>query len=656
MNAPTEAFYEFGPFRVDARKRLLLRDCKVVPLTPKAFELLLALVESGGRVIEKDELMNKIWADTAVEESNLAHHISVLRKALGESRDEHHYIVTVPGRGYSFVASVSHLKSEGVELIVAKHTRSQVVIQEETAGLEGGAETQQTVEWRATIRKLSDALSQIPMTRTLVVSMMLGGLAIAAFYLLAPTKPKTEQPTLPVRSIVVLPFKPLAADRRDESFELGIADTLITKLSTLKQVTIRPISSVRKYSALDQDPIAAGREQKVDAVLEGSIQWDGPRIRVAARLLSVADGSTLWSDRCEEQCTDIFALQNSISQALAKTLALQLTGEERRELVKRFTDNDEAYRAYMRGRYLWNKRTIDGLKKSISFFNEAIQKDPSFALAYVGLSDAYIVLNSFDQLPMNESHPKAKEAAEKAIEIDDKLADAHTSLATIIADYVWDWPAAEKEYLRAIELNRNYPTIHHWYSEYLAGMGKFDQALAEAKLAHDLDPVTPIISADLALIYYWARQPDQAIERLHKTLEMDPDFGYAHEYLARAYEMKGMTNEAVVEYLKAAMLDGESPAKVASLKAAYATSGWNAFWRKRLALQQAQATLGFVSPISTAAIYARLGENVRALDLLQRAIQERSVPPLYVKLDPRFDGLRSESRFHDLLRIAGVSL
>ncbi|HWQ34433.1 MAG TPA: winged helix-turn-helix domain-containing protein [Blastocatellia bacterium] len=644
MSRPLCQFYEFGPFRADPHKRLLLREGEVVPLTPKAFTLLLVFIEKRGEVLDKDELMNAVWPDAVVEENNLTRNISTLRRALGESPDAHQYIVTVPGRGYKFVAEVAELNDTRAEPLPEPQKALQNTVAAENTALSPQVTSPAEMERRKNL------LNQ----RWLMAGAMIVMLALVGLYQLFQRDTGVSAGVPSVRSIAVLPFKPLVAGRRHEEFELGMADTLISKLGSLRHLTVRPFSAVRRYSALETDSLAAGREQKVDAVLEGSIQWEGERVRVTARLLNVADGAILWTHRCEEECTNIFAVQDSISEQMTRALALELTGEERQRLDKRFTSNPAAYQAYALGRFFQQKRTDESLKKSLKYFNEAIASDPSYALPLVGLADSCIVLNSFNVMPMSQSHPLARAAVLRALALDEKLAEAHTSLATIIADYEWNWPEAENHYRRAIELNPNYPTVHHWYAEYLAGVGRFDEALVEAKRAQELDPASLIISADLALIYYWRGQPDQAIEQFQKTLELDANFSYAHEYLGRAYEQKGRLADAVAEYLKAAALDEARQSSVTALKDAYTTKGWRGFWQQQLALQQAQASRRFVSPMTLAAIYARLGEAGRALELLEKAIAERSVPPLYIKLDPRFDSLRAEPGFQELLRRIGV--
>src|SRR4030095_1773596 len=392
MSKQAKLFYLFGPFRIDVAERLLRRDGESIPLTPKAFDLLLMLVENKGHLLEKDELMKMLWPNTFVEEANLSNNISQLRKAL--SMDPvHQYIETVPRRGYRFIADVTEL-SPTPEIASGGHPDKAHERKESIASI-SDASRQSTVFWFALA----------------VVALLALGPVIYYFW---PKKPVTQQP---IRTIAVLPFKPLAADSSDESLEMGMADTLITRLSNLRQLIVRPASAVRKYTALDNDELAAGREQRVDAVLEGTIQKASDKIRVTVRLVRVADGALLWADQFDEKFTNLFAVQDSISERVAGALAVRLTGDEREVLTKHYTANTEAYQLYMRGRYFLNKSTEADCRRSIDYFQQAIDRDPNYALAYAGLADSYVQLGFYGLMPMNESHTRAREAASRALQI-----------------------------------------------------------------------------------------------------------------------------------------------------------------------------------------------------------------------------------------------
>jgi TolB-like protein/Flp pilus assembly protein TadD len=378
-------------------------------------------------------------------------------------------------------------------------------------------------------------------------------------------------------SIAVLPFRLLSNEASDEYLGSGMADALITKLSNIRQITVRPTSAVIKYAAKGnaQDPLAAGRELGVDSVLEGTIQRAGERVRVTVQLISVRESVPLWAHSFDERFTDIFTVQDSISAQVADALTLKLTGEEQKLLAKRYTDNVEAYQSYLRGRYFMNKRNEEGLRKGIGYFTEAIEKEPGYALAYAGLADAYSVLGfyQFDKLAPEESFQRAKAAALKALELDETLAEAHASLALARVDVDHDEAGAEREYRRAIELNPNYATAHHWYSDFLAALDRQDEAMAEIRRALELDPLSLVINATLGERLFYARRYDEALIQLHKTLEMDDGFGPAHYLLGLTYEQKGMYLESIAELNRARELSGGSPWMVAALGHSLAMAG-----------------------------------------------------------------------------------
>jgi DNA-binding winged helix-turn-helix (wHTH) protein/TolB-like protein len=441
MSRQTKRIYEYGPFRLDAAERILLRDGRPEPIPPKAFDVLVALVESSGHLLEKDELMNRVWADSFVEESNLKVTVSVLRKALEQGGDEHPYIETVPRRGYRFVAGVKELSTESAELVVRERTTASVTIEESES-----EEPKQGKALSAPNRESRFSL-QVAIACAAVI-----GLAIAGLYLW--TNYTTPHPEM--KSIAVLPFKPVAVDTRDESLEMGIADTLINKLSNIRNLTVRPMSAVRRYSGLEQDAVLAGREQRVEAVLDGSVQKAGEKVRVTVRLMSVADGGTLWTSQFDEKFTAIFAIQDSISERVAEKLAIRLSREERKLLTRNYTENTGAYQLYLKGRYYWNKRTKEGINKGPDYFQQAIERDPRHALAYADLARTYKSSSYYGIVPPSVAHPRSKEAVNKALEIDNTLAEAHMVLATILESFDWNWQAAEEEFKLANELKPNY--------------------------------------------------------------------------------------------------------------------------------------------------------------------------------------------------------
>jgi len=478
------------------------------------------------------------------------------------------------------------------------------------------------------------------------------GLAIAASYLWISGRSKQPTTRLP-RSIAVLPFKPLVPESRDESLEIGMADSLITMLSNLGQIRMRPISAVRNYTRLEQDPIEAGREQKVDAVLEGSLQKTADRIRVTVRLLSVPDGTPLWAGKFDEKFSDIFAVQDSISEKVAATLALKLSGDEKNQLARRYTENTEAYQLYLRGRYHWSRRTEDGMRKAIEHFQQAITLDPGYALAYVGIGDCYAWLAAGTMSPM-EAIPKAKAAALKALEIDDQLAEVHPIFAWILFSYDWDWSGAEKEFKRSIELNPNYTTAHLWYWAYLERIGRFDEAQREMKKTLELDPISLANNSYVGRSLYYAGQYDQAIAQYQETLEMDSTFALAQTLMGLAYLQQSRFEEAIALGEKTSTFRGGSPDAVACLGYAYAMSGNRLGATKILEYLAEQSQLRYVSPLNAAIVYVGLGDKDNVFKWLEKAYAERTPDITAVKVDPIYNSVRSDPRFTHLLRRIGL--
>ena len=653
MSRQTKHFYEFGPFRLDPAEHVLLCDGELVPLTPKAFETLLLLVENSGHVMDKDELMRRVWPDTFVEEVNLAKNISALRKVLGEGEAGGKYIETIPKRGYRFVARVSKVRDEGASPAVGGRFEAESADTEveESATAIGGAR-QATEDTAPPVKPAvrSGLFRSLPLI--LSVGVIAVGLSIAAYFWLT-SRAKDAETAAAVRSMAVLPFKLVNPSADDQYLGLGVADDLITKLSNVRQITVRPTSAVLKYTGQDQDLAAADRELGVEAVLAGTIQRSGERVRVTVQLVKVADGAPFWGDRFEEKFTEIFAVQDSISEQVVRALSLRLSREETKLLTKHYTENPEAYQSYLKGRYYWNKRTREGHKKALLYFQEAIERDPNYALAYAGLADAYSFGGGLG-LPPKETMPKAKAAAMKALEMDDTLAEAHAALGWIKLRYDFDWSGAEREFKRAIEVNPNYATTYNWYSVELALMGRFDEAIAEAKRAQELEPLSMIINAVVGLPFYFSHQYDRAIAQYRKAIEMDPNFAGAHSWLGLAYEQKGMYEEAVTEFLQARTLAGDRPEKIGALREAYAASGWRGYVRKELELQIEESKEHYVNSYEIAINFARLGEKEQALTWLEKAYEERAGTLYWFTRDPRLDSLRSEPRFQDLLRRVGL--
>jgi TolB-like protein/Flp pilus assembly protein TadD len=559
-------------------------------LTPKAFETLLVLVERSTHLVRKEVLMKTVWPDAVVGESGLTRNISVLRRILG-GKDRQKFIETVPKRGYRFVATVKVAHAETAEVVGADTAGRSNVDQEKTG------------------------------------------------------------PGL--KPIAVLPFKSIGREA-SEYLGLGMADTLITKLSSIREIVIRPTGSIRKYEASAQDPRAAGRELKVDTILEGSVQRRNKRLRVTVRLLRVSDGTSLWAETFDEEFTHIFAVQDSISEKVARALMLQLSADEKRRLTRRYTDDTEAYQFYLKGRYFSDKRTQAGLQKAVEYFRKAIDSDPSYALAYAGLADSYNQFERYGVLPSKEGAPRGKAAALKALEIDPALAEGHTSLAHASLFWEWDWLTAEKELARALELNPSYADARLRYAAYLSAMGRHAEALEEIKRAQELDPLSLIIGTLVGRTLYFARRFDDAIDQLRRTLEMDPNFERAHLFLGLAYAQNGKLSEAIMELRQAMVLSGNGPIFTGALGYAYGRSGKRDHARTLIDDLRKSSQQSYVPSYTIALVHAGLGDSDRALESLERAYEERSSWMIFLGVAPEFDRLHGDRRFVKLLQRMGI--
>ncbi len=454
-----------------------------------------------------------------------------------------------------------------------------------------------------------------------------------------------------VPSIAVLPFADLSPHKDQEYFCDGMTDDIITKLSGINELKVISRTSVMRYKNSDKDIKKIGQELNVATVLEGSIQKERDKIRINVQLINMEDGFHLWAETYDQKLAGIFDIQDEISQAITEALRIELIDKEKALLVKRYTENLEAYNLYLKGRYFWNKRTEEGYQKSLEYFQEAIEKDPTYALAYTGIADYYNLLGYYDYLPPKEAFPKAKAAAEKALEMDETLAEAHNSLAMVKENYDWDWKGAEREYRRAIELNPNYATAHQWYAGYLGAMGRHDESIAENKQAQELDPLSPIIGADLGTNFISARQYDQAIKEFQKVLEMDPDYIVAHLFLGMAYAGKEMYDEAIAALQKAQSLSGDDDSLMnVFLGVIYSLSGKKDEAKKVLNKVIELSKHSYVSPWGISLIYVGLGQKDQAFEWLEKAYDERDHWMSSLKVLPIFDSIRSDPRFIALLK------
>ena len=611
MGQQNNRSYEFGRFRLNTAERVLLREGELVSLTPKVFDILLTLVENSGQVVSKEDLMKRVWPDTYVEEGNLTQNISLLRKALGETPGGVQFIETVPRRGYRFVAETSE-PSNHVPKVSA-----------EIPALE-----------------IPAAVVAVPTgNRRTPAFVLAAGLVIVSIIGVMYFTSKAGS-TSPISSIAVLPLVDESADPDASYINDKIAETLINSLSKLPQLRVVPRSVVAGYKGKEMDPRKIGEELNVRAIVTGRLRRHGDIITIQADLIDLQNVAQLWGQRYDHKVSDALLVQDDISRDIFENLRLKLNVEEKKQL--------EAYGLYLKGRNAWNKRTGDALLQAIEFFNKAIEIDPNYGAAYAGLADCYNMLVVYGRLQPKEGFPKAKEAATKALEIDESSAEAHSSMAFIKFRWDWDRAATEREFQTAIKLKPAYAPAHQWYSSYLVAVERFDEAIAEAKRTEELEPLSFVASSHLGWIYYLSGRNDEAIEQCRKILELDPSSFPARRYLGLAYEAKEMYPEAITEFQTGVKLSG-SPLMLALLGHAYAVAGKRAEAQKVLDdLQQLQEQR-YVSPYTVAAIYAGLGNQEEAFKWLDKAVEGRDIWLMNLKVDPVFAKLRSQRRFTDIL-------
>ena len=653
-------FYEFGPFRVDPVKRLLLRDGEPVSLTPKAMEILLVLVENKGEVLVKEELMERIWPDTVVEEGNLNRNISTLRKVLGESPEDHRYIVTVPGRGYRFVADTRELWDENPQRTGQEISRVSPVGR--------GADSLSPIGAKA-------ALSPIPVPSTSgqrptvrdhiwgvrLSSFWLAGIPVAVVALLVALGVGGWRDRLlkrasfgRIQSVAVLPFQNLSGDPEQEYFADGLTEALVTDLAQIRALRVVSRTSVMRYKGTRKSLPEIAGELNVDGVVEGSVLRSGGRVRITVQLIRAQKDEHLWANTYEGDPSDILALQSVVARAIVQEIRISLTPEEQARLATVRLVHPEAHESYLKGRYLWDQRTPGTLKKSIGHFEQAVQRDPHYALAYLASAEAFAVMATNEFEAPQDMVPKAKQAAEQALNLDGGLAEGYGTLAQLRFFYDWDFPGAERQFRRALELSPNYATAHQWYGLLLMYQRRFEEAFQEIKKAQELDPLSRVIRADLGLIYLYSGRYDEAIQQGRTILEIEPNFSMAHDLLGMALGQKRMYPEAIAEFQKYLILSDRDPDALMRLGSAYAVSGDKDNALKLLHELKSLPKGRYASPCYFAALETALGEKDRAFKRLERALDQRASSLLLLAVDPAFDPLRADPRFQDLLRRVGL--
>jgi TolB-like protein/DNA-binding winged helix-turn-helix (wHTH) protein/tetratricopeptide (TPR) repeat protein len=630
--------YEFGPFRLDCAGRRLLRDEKPVPLTPKAFDALVVLVDGRGQRLSREELVAQIWPDTTVGEDNLKQCIAVLRSALEDNSRNPTYIATLPGHGYSFIAEV--------------HTPATA----HNSSVEAPIETAPAVEVPAV--KSDGKFS--PRWRWITIPALVL-LAVVVLIAGSPLRRKIFSRRRP-KSVAVLPFQPLTAQSQseDEYLGLGLADAIITKLGEVGSLQVRSIDEVSRYSGNVIDPAKVGRELAVGALLEGTIQRQGQQIRINARLVDTANGTALWSDEIDSSIDDMFAIEDKVVAEVERVLVAnpkslpQQTGAGAAAAVA------IARQDYMKGRFFWSKRTQDGFFTAIGLFQKAIEEDSGYAEAYAGVADSYALLGFYGYLTPAQSYPKAKEAALKALAINRNLPEPHVSLLIVATDYDWDWQSAETEFQAAIALKPNDAEAYQAHAYLLLALGRPDAAAREVDKALELDPLSPGINVTLAWVYYLGRDYPRCLQQCRRTRELYPDFVVAMQVAALAHAGLREWSQAATELTEAHKIAPANP--ITGLLQAQILADQDRTEDRRnetrsqlnLLLREHKANVSLAYYVAGA--YTALGNNDDAFESLDLAYTARSNWLIYLKLDPRFDSVRKDPRFSVLLQKIGLSL
>jgi len=615
--------YEFGSFRLDAVERRLLNDGRQLHLQPKAFDTLLVLVQNNGHLLTKDELLNLVWREeTFVEENNLTQQIYALRKILGQRADGRDYIETVPRQGYRFTNDVREIFEEENGLVIESREQYHLLIKEETK-----------IEEFETKNKAMLFMRTRAFVFTALSLFLIGAVAVAVWTI---KNRRQKRPAFAFKSIAVLPFKAINPVKDDEHIARGISYELSSRLSQIRSVNVIPAGIFNKTNP---ELITTANKLSVEAILTGEMQREGNMIHISLQLVDTS-GATVWTETLSDDSQNIFALQDRVANKIITTLALNLSEKEHESLSQRPTSNAEAYELYLKGLYLWNTRDGVNLYLSTQCFEQAIAKDEKFALAYIGLANAY----AFDLLHWR----KAEETARKALALDSGLGEAHASIGFVKLFWQWDFAEAEREFKRALELSPRYPIAHQWYALWLAAQARKREAIAEMQQALELDPLSPSINADLAQMFYFKKDYDQAIEQARRALEIDPDFYNAHFHLYQTYTMKGMYDEAIAENEIAEKIANISNFDLLKerLRQSYIKGGIRNYWQEQINIAPNYP----LNEFRIARYYALLGDNERAIDWLEKGYEKHNFGQLFILSEPAFEMFRTNPRFDSITK------
>ncbi|MEW6127306.1 MAG: winged helix-turn-helix domain-containing protein [Acidobacteriota bacterium] len=645
--------YLLDKYRLEPGKRLLYLDDAPVHLTPRPFQVLVYLIENRDRVVTRQELFDEFWEGHDVYDDTLRKCVGAIRKALKDNANQARFIETHYAGGYRYIGAVEEVIEESSSVVeVEKMHGVRLVIEEEIHDSLPPEVNQQTVTTSATPVKEPRLSHRAVAFVSLIAVIGLLALAFLRFRNSGNAEPDTQSTA--IRSIAVLPLKNLSNDEAQEFFSDGLTETFITELSKIDGLKVISRNSVFTLKGKDIDPREVGKRLDVAAILEGSVRKNGDTVRVDVRLVNTRDGSVIWSgNNYDRALNDILAVQDEIACSVVAGLRVKFCKDA--EPSKHYTSNVDAYQAYLKGRFYWNKRTSEGIRRSVDYYEQAIALDPNYALAYAGLADSYIQGIWHVPFDPTEVLPKAKTAALRAIEIDDQLAEIHTALANVY-QMEWQWADAEREINRAIALNPGLARAYHVQAFQMDMTGRHEEAVASIKQAQILDPLNLVINADMSFILWNARYADEALTQALKVVEMDPNFAFGHERLYELYLFQGKEEAAAEEYFKTLMLGGRSDAQVLAYRKAFEKSGWKGIAQKRLDERlQDQRQGKYSSLIFIAGSYAELGQPELAFNYLEKAYNQRSAEMGIVKNSPYFAPLHSDPRYQSLLRRIGFS-
>lgn len=642
MNETGRLIFEFEGFRINIRERILTAPSGDRVLLPeKAFETLAVLVRKAGQLVEKSELLDTVWPGSFVEENNLNKTIHILRKTLGEDTEAQRFIETVRKHGYRFVAEVREVFDDG--LLTSESTPAEEFIADlQISPASASAEDREPSTFpRSNVRPIWLLTFGTAAAVTLV--------AILGIAFLQPEKPFAGKDKT---SIAVLPVKPIASANHDEIYEMGIAESLIHRLSVIKGFVVRPLNATRKYSGVEQDALTAGREQKVDYVLALNYQLADGKIRVTAQLFNVVSGQIEETFKIEKNAANIFAMQDAVASEVGAILQARFAAASSGQVVKRGTDNEEAYRLYLQGTALADKHHQKDVRKAIDYFEQAILLDPNYALAYAKLANAQTAMVSNGGEESREQYHIAKAAIEKAVTIDQTLAESHSYLGEIKSYFEWNFAEAEREHRIAISLAPHSSAAHRIYALMLNSVGRHDESIAEIKTAIDLEPASVLNQLVFGRILLFARRYDQAIIQLERVTEMETDRFFAYQSLSVVYRLNGDDDKAFESLMKAWTLSRNDPDRIDSWKTTYAESGWKGVLERQLEEARAKEKKGEPNFGQLLNLTSELGQREEAFTYLEKSIEQGKSMSL-LKVHPRFDPLRSDPRFDEMLRRVG---